>query len=339
MPSTQPLRLLSAREAVSRRTTPRTALLMLQNLRLARLVSRVLKALGMRTMPCENVTTAHAWIRESRPDLIIYDIDSETRESRDLLHALAHEESAPALILLSEGGDVPMLRDLASYPSGYNLVLKDGLIDNGDLLVTARKLVDRDVFGLEKYLRWGSVIHTVQAQSSAEKDTLVEQLERFLGELQCDSRYINDLANAADEFLSNAFYHGPTEDGVQINSHKSRTQVISLPTAKRPAFEFGSDGRHVGVAVRDLFGSLDTQRMLEHLAKCVEMKHAEVSRGPGGAGVGLYVTYRSVDHLIINLEPGVATEFVALIDVSLPYREHVRNAHSLNVFMLDPFAE
>src|SRR5687767_7742105 len=115
MPSAQPLRLLSAREAVARRTTPHVAMLMLPNLRLARAVRRLLEAVGIRVVPCDNAHAAHAWIRESRPDLIIYDIDSESHESRELLHALAREESAPALILLSEGGDVPMLRDLAAY--------------------------------------------------------------------------------------------------------------------------------------------------------------------------------------------------------------------------------
>ena len=339
MPSAQPLRLLSAREAVSKRTQPRLALLAMQNLRLSRAVTRVLKALGMSTVTCEDLAAASGWLEESLPDLLIYDIDSETAESRRTLVGLSQKETAPSLILLSEGGDVPMLRDLLSYPSGYNLVLKNGLIDNGDLLVTARKLVDRDIFGIDKYLRWGSIIHTSQASSSDEKNDIVQRVEGFLEELQCESRYITDLVNALDEFLTNAFFHAPTEEGVQVFSNSPRTQVIALPAWKRPTIEYGSDGRLVGIAVRDPFGSLDTRRMLEHLAEHAEMRLAEVNRGPGGAGIGLYTTYRTVDHLVINVEPGVATEFVGLVDVTLPYREHVKLPRTLNVFTLDPFAD
>jgi hypothetical protein len=278
-------------------------------------------------------------IAESRTDLIVYDIDTGDDEARGLITAIGYDENAPSLILLSEKSDAPLLRDLVDYPSGYNLVLKEGIIDNGDLLVTARKLVNRDIFGLEKYLRWGGILHTYQPSSSEERNILVSRLEEFLAELQCDSRYVNDFANATDEFVSNAFFHAPTEEGVSLHSLRPRNQVITLPTWRRPTFEYGSDGRLVGIACRDPFGSLDVKRVLERLADHIKAKQAEVSDGPGGAGIGLYVTYRAVDHLIINVEPGVATEFIALIDVTAPYREHVTRPRSLNVFMLDAFTD
>src|SRR5688572_19608995 len=144
MVSARPLRLLSSREAVSK-SVPRIARLLIDNPRLLRTVSRVLKAIGI---VCADSGDESA-------DLVVFDVDAATPESRQWLAQLAEMESGPALILLSEQGNVPMLRDLASYPSGYNVVLKKGQIDNGDLLVTARKLVARDIFGVDKYLRWG----------------------------------------------------------------------------------------------------------------------------------------------------------------------------------------
>lgn len=293
----------------------------------------------MSTVTCEDPAATQEWIERSRPDLLVYDVDSESTEGRRVIAEMSRQEGGPSVILLSESGDVPMLRDFLASTCGYNIVLKNGLIDNGDLLVTARKLMGRDIFGIDKYLRWGSILHTYESTSSSEKPEIMARAESFLEELQCEQRYVLDLINALDEFLTNAFFHAPNENGVPMFSFSPPTQIITLPAWKRPTIEYGSDGRLVGIAVRDPFGSIDMPRVLAHLAEHAEARFAEVNQGPGGAGIGLYTTYRTVDHLVINVEAGVATEFIALIDVTVPYREHARSGRTLNVFTLDPFVE
>jgi hypothetical protein len=271
--------------------------------------------------------------------LVVCDIDSERPDGRRVIAELTKREVLPSVILLSEGNDIPMLKDLVSSSSNYNLVLKNGALNNGDLLVTARKLLGRDIFGIDKYLRWGSILHSYEASTSMERPEIIQRVEAFLEDLQCEQRYILDLVNALDEFMTNAFFHAPTEDGVQMFTASPATDVITLQEWQRPTIEYGSDGRMVGIAVRDPFGSLDTAKMLSHLAEHAEAGLAQVRHGPGGAGIGLYTTYRTVDHLVINVEAGVATEFIALLDITVPYREHARQGRTLNVFTLDPFAE
>jgi hypothetical protein len=337
MPTGQPLRLVSVRQAISKRTSPRVAMLIMKNARLTKMVTRVLRAMGLAITTCEKLSSPNA-VQDSSPDLLVYDIDSETEQSKETLRRMTEWEAAPSLILLSENGGAPMLKELASYPSGYNLVLKRGLISDGDLLVTARKLINQDVFGVDKYLRWGSVVHTCHADSSNEKNEIITRLETFLRELDCERRYVMDLTTVMDEFFTNAFFHAPTEDG-QTHSHLPRNQVVTLPAWRRPTLEYGSDGRFVAISCRDPFGSLDTKRMLEHLSEFLERGQAQVSTGPGGAGIGLYMSYRSLDHLVINIEEGVATEFLGIIDITLPYSEHVRFPRTLNVFTLSGFSD
>jgi anti-sigma regulatory factor (Ser/Thr protein kinase) len=312
---------------------------MIQNPRLARTVGRVLRAIGVRTSGADSDGDPGARIERSSPDLLVYDLDSETPESKAMLARMSKWEDAPSLILLSESGGVPMLRDLVAYPSGYNLVLKKGLIGDGDLLVTARKLINRDIFGVDKYLRWGSVINSCQVQSSSEKNEVISRIERFLEELECERRYAVDLMTVMDEFFTNAFFHGPMSEDSPEHSNLPRNQVITLPTWRRPTIEYGSDGRFVAIACRDPFGSLDTKSMLEHLATFIEKQQAEIFEGPGGAGIGLYMSYRSVDHLVINVEEGAATEFIGIVDVSIPYSAHVRQPRTLNVFTLSGFSD
>jgi hypothetical protein len=318
--SARPIRLLSHRQSISK-SAPRVAHLVIGNPKLERMVTRVLKAVGM------TCTTANEPPSETSVDVVVFDVDAATPENRRSMIRIADMDAAPALILLSEHADGPMLRDLASYPLGYNLLLKTGGIDNGDLLVTIRKLVTRDLFGIDKYLRWGSIVHSCQLHSSAEKNETIANLERFLEDIQCDPRYVSDLANVAD-----GEHH--------LYSLEPRQRVITLPeTSPAAIFEYGSDGRNVAIGCRDPFGSLELDHLLTQLAERIGSTRAVVNRGPGGAGIGLYTSYRSLDHMIINLEPDVATEFLGIIDVSHPYREHLRSPRSLNVFTLNPFCD
>ena len=63
-------------------------------------------------------------------------------------------------------------------------------------------------------------------------------------------------------------------------------------------------------------------------------RHRSVDDTPagGGAGMGIALAYRSCDHLVFNLAPGVRTEIIALIDVRYPPTERMP-ASSYNVFV------
>jgi anti-sigma regulatory factor (Ser/Thr protein kinase) len=92
---------------------------------------------------------------------------------------------------------------------------------------------------------------------------------------------------------------------------------------------WGCDARYLAIEVSDRFGSLDRDTILRSLAR------HDVRETGGGAGMGVALTYRSCDHLVFNLSPGMRTEIIALIDVRYPPSERSA-ASSYNVFVERP---
>jgi anti-sigma regulatory factor (Ser/Thr protein kinase) len=328
------IRLVTNRESIAPAPLPRTALVVVQSPRLRRTVTRVLKALDIEIATASRAAEAQRWVKSVDPALLIYDCDSGgAKDSSELTRLMELHANTP-VILLSEETEIPMLSQLLRHAVGYNLVAKNGAINEADLLVTARKLLDNNIFGIEKYLRWGCVIQTCTVRGTEDRAPAMARLENFTEELQLDPRYAATLATVGDEFLTNALYHAPMSAGEHPFSARSRREPVTLPSTKQASLEFGSDGRNIAIGCRDLYGSLAVSPLLEKLGRQVEAKLATVSDGPGGAGIGLYMVYRSVNHLVINLEPGQGTEFIAIVDVGLPHREQARRARSLNVFTL-----
>ena len=60
----------------------------------------------------------------------------------------------------------------------------------------------------------------------------------------------------------------------------------------------------------------------------------QITMGAGGAGVGLYITFFFAQQLIINLQPNVATEFIAVFDLKARPGRSEAARRSFNIFTL-----
>ena len=96
---------------------------------------------------------------------------------------------------------------------------------------------------------------------------------------------------------------------------------------------FGADGKRLGISVSDPFGSLDPQRVLDYLSKCLRRGEDQIDRKEGGAGLGLYMMFDFVTHLVVNIQRGSRTEFVGLADITSSFRDLVGRAKSFNLFV------
>jgi len=198
-------------------------------------------------------------------------------------------------------------------------------------------LAFRDLFGIEKYLHWGSVIHSYPLTASAERGWVLRSFEEFLSELQCQSRIAAHLLTVADEMMMNALYDAPTDEGGRfLFAKRSRSEPVSLPAEKTVELTFGSDGRSVAVGCRDPFGSLDARRVCASLARCLRRGRDQISQAEGGAGIGLFMVFEFVSHLVVNIDPGRATEFLGIVDITTSARRRHEQPHSFNIFVRRP---
>lgn len=209
--------------------------------------------------------------------------------------------------------DVGLLLQSAAFG---HLVVDGGLPSLAEtVLVTALKLLRRDVFGIEKYLAWGVEPVRLVLETAGARRALVASLHDDLIAQGWGRRVASRAAHTADELLSNAVFNAPVDaEGKHPRAPLSRTEDWPLTGQDRVELSYACDGRFVALAVEDRYGSLDPLLGLAGLARHFTGQ-LEPRDGVGGAGIGLALACRHVDQLIFNIAPETRTEVIGLIDV------------------------
>ena len=202
-----------------------------------------------------------------------------------------------------------------------------------DLLATAQKILRNDVFGLEKYLGWGTAIRSKQLHHSLDRLELLEECRVYGEELGVDSRRVSNFCRVLDELVQNAIFHAPRDaTGNSIHRFTPRDAAFDLPGAREITVKYGCNGSHMGLSVRDEWGSLEPQTLLAKLEAGVR-GDTQVTEDYPGAGIGLYMALRLMNQFIVNLEPSVSAETIGLLDVASVYAEHRRTRRSFHIFL------
>jgi hypothetical protein len=271
--------------------------------------------------------------------LIIVDFDTFSEEDRSALLARFADRERPAqtrLLLLSDGQSRAALVRLFGGHCVTNLVAKNGDdVDTAELVVTVRKILNRDIFGIEKYFIWGVAPVSLRVRGSADKERIVAAASDYAQNLGINRRLIDHYCSVADEFVTNAVYNGPVDAlGKPRHAHVARNQSVTLQEGEEVIVTFCSDGRRLGISTSDPFGSLGVHTLLDYLAKCMRMGEDQVDTKAGGAGLGFYTIFESLSHFIVNMAPGRCTEMVGIIDASGTFKDFSARRKSFNVFTI-----
>ncbi len=263
-----------------------------------------------------------ALVAKHRPELLILDCESEALEGPDALRRLfsALPRAIP-LVLLSVGTFEAPLLEVMERQQVAHVVAKHGavhawipVIDERELLVTCEKLIRRNIFGIEKYIgAWGIVFHRATIRSLQEKASFLVGFESYLRELETPGAIVQDIVLAADELIVNAVVHAPRDDqGRPRYEHLGARPGLVLEPAEYVEVAYACDGQRLMLSVSDNFGALgqDTvQRYLLDRARSGEALFPEDK--PGGAGLGLALTFRNVHQLVLNVHESRRTEVIA----------------------------
>ena len=202
-----------------------------------------------------------------------------------------------------------------------------------DLAVTLHKLLRADHFGAGKYLAWGAPITRGTLAGSADKDTVIEALGRFVDKLDCNPRIAELATSACEELLTNAVYDAPVDDsGTPRFKHYTRTQAVRLDAGQEVRYRFSSDGHRLAIAVEDVFGALDLVTLKRYLARGLRGGYDQIEDKPGGAGLGLHQVFDAAGQLVVNVRPGERTEIIALFDISGSNRDFAAQPKSVGLF-------
>lgn len=270
-------------------------------------------------------------------DLVVVNYDGlQGRERQRLFEAIdQHGADGPRLLIVSSAATEAesLFHELEQHQL-TNLLALDREVSETDLLVTTQKLLRRDIFGLDKYFGPNVERSTATLRCSDDVSTAVDAATKFASDLGVHPRLIENTATVVDELVTNALYNAPVgSSGAHRFAHLPRTTAVQLEPGEEVALTLCSDGDRLGISVVDSFGALTKEQSLEHLMNCIRGRDEKPSREKGGAGLGLYMTFDALNHLILNISSGEQTEVIGLIDIRGSYRDFVTRGKSFNIFL------
>jgi hypothetical protein len=94
---------------------------------------------------------------------------------------------------------------------------------------------------------------------------------------------------------------------------------VLLRSDEKAVLQYACDGDRFAVSVRDSFGSLKKETVLQYLDKCLHASGADqIDRKAGGAGLGLYLISNAATEIYFHIFEGSATEVVCTFDLGAP---------------------
>jgi len=180
--------------------------------------------------------------------------------------------------------------------------------------ITLWKVASGHVFGIEKYMPQGTEIHLLRLTSYRGRSRAIDRIISFAEQARFRASQRQSVAQVCEELLMNALYNAPVDnEGQKVFAEVEPKKRLEMKSPKPVSIRYAASGDLLALAVRDRFGTLRKETVIQYLRKCLDGRD-QIDRKTSGAGLGLYlVTSRSALY-VNNIAPGVATEAVVVFD-------------------------
>ncbi|MCC6275703.1 MAG: response regulator [Leptospiraceae bacterium] len=286
----------------------------------------------------ENYDSAIQVLESQKIDLVITDIRMPGKSGLDLINTIKghYSETLYALMTAYNINDYIHF----AYEHGiWNIIPKYSFLDIRLISIMVRKLLTKDIFGIEKYFpkdfrliengtkpgfepspENGVIFKTVK--SDKERSDICNKIGKFLQNKGAPMV----IQQVLEELTSNAMIraprdsHGNSKYQYELPSRDLIVPLKSIQLSEKDFFEIGYGiykGTYI-LVVRDHFGSLQKEEVLRRLDRHISINE-ETGLPLGLAdshGRGLYICREVSDHLIFNIKPNFQTEIITLIEES-----------------------
>jgi CRP-like cAMP-binding protein/CheY-like chemotaxis protein len=199
-----------------------------------------------------------------------------------------------------------------------------------NISTTVSKIINKDFYGMEKYLSWGTKIVKFPFGDSSKRASLIEDMKTYFRTFGIRPGVLDRVHAATEELLMNAVYDAPVDvRGQHLYNHKSRQERVVLRPEHEATFGYGTDGVLLGVSVMDPFGALSKEIIMAYLDSCYSGRAGELNKNKGGAGRGLHMIIESSDLTIFNITRHKRTEVIVLFNLDRTAEEAVRPSFHL----------
>jgi hypothetical protein len=154
-----------------------------------------------------------------------------------------------------------------------------------------------------------------------------ERMRQFFASHDVPTRAMPLIEEVAEELVMNALYDAPAEAG--FFAPRDRTEDFELPVDRACEISYGVADGLAFVRLRDPFGALSRQRIVESLRRCAGKNVTpDVSRG--GAGMGLWRVFTAACIVSITVVPRRLTEM--LVGIALHGKSADRQLQAVHMF-------
>jgi hypothetical protein len=217
------------------------------------------------------------------------------------------------LILVAKEGSLSQTIAAMRDPR-INHVLAPSRPDYSGLIVTAVKLFTGDIFGIEKYLPPATQVRYVRLRDYGGRTKAIDAVTAFAEGCGIRSKVRASIAQACEELLMNALYDAPVDEGGHsLFGQVSTKDRLGTPSPKPVSIRYAATEDRFAIAVRDRFGRLEKDTILNYLHKCMTSDQ-QIDRKEMGAGLGLYLVANAASEYVVNIAPGIATEVVCTFE-------------------------
>jgi Response regulator containing CheY-like receiver, AAA-type ATPase, and DNA-binding domains len=294
----------------------KTALILLPDTSIASVAQSTIQEMGHRCIVAQSQAEAEGFLRNQGADLLLSRFHDKARDFHlfDLAKNYSPNCRGIAIIDASLEDYFP---ELASRAYPYNLIADNQPVDLQELVSTLQKLISDDIFGIEKYnIPPQETLNLTQAD---QKYSLIDKVRNFFLQKAVQDRLVRNVELILNELLMNAVVDAPMEAGKVSEAHAE--------------VRYGTNGEHLAVSVSDPYGSFNKETFFLFVHRCFAERSLLEYAGKG-AGMGLFLVFKSLNQLVVNVAPGKKTEVIALIDPRLSMRELKRQHHSFHYFHL-----
>lgn len=188
--------------------------------------------------------------------------------------------------------------------------------------VVAASLKSR-AFGIKDFLKEErSKVQTINFKNTSQKQNGVEAVKNYLITGKFKTRMATVIANAVDELIMNAMFDAPMDAlGKSIYQTTPRNTKLDIDPSKPVELHVGFDGNWTAIGAVDHFGSLDKNKLFNHISKNYINEEYKVKTTSAGAGIGLANVYRSGGSFLFISEKGAKTEVIVFFKRTNNYKE------------------
>jgi hypothetical protein len=239
------------------------------------------------------------------------------------------------LLLIDEQSTPTILGPDLHNAVNHYVSISQGRMATTSLITAIRKISTKEIYGVDKYLTYGTPLHFFVLTRSEDRPWFVERFMDYVSGLEGiipsgAHEFSRMTGEVLDELLMNAIW----DANPRRNSSDRNTPVL-LDASEGVKVEWGVDGNILAVGVRDPFGTFEKKTLINYQEDVFGIRKPNqitVNQTGVGAGIGLHMIIRRTSGIVVNSTPDFATEVIALFDLTQTSRLISKGPKTLHFF-------